>query len=128
MDEKNEMSHETFLLEYGDCVRKPCASWLAYVVNVRRQFITTTRNFDSLMARIAQIPGLGAIFALFFAPLKHNYTSISNRLGLAQESTALYFVGMLANLACYPTERDYFYTEYDDNVYGICLLYTSRCV
>ncbi|CCD23322.1 uncharacterized protein NDAI_0B02870 [Naumovozyma dairenensis CBS 421] len=119
VSEKNEMSEENFLLEYGHCVRKPCTPLLAYLVNVKRQSITTRRNFDSLMARIAQIPGLGAIFALFFAPLKHNYNSINNRLGLAQESTALYFVGMLANLACYPAERDYFYKEHEDNVYGI---------
>lgn len=117
--EKPKMTMETFISIYGACMRQPCNSALAYYVNVKRQFTTTIRNFDSLMARIAQIPGLGVIFALYFAPLKENYVGISNRLGLAQESTSLYFVGMLANLACYPTERDYFYKEFEDNVYGI---------
>ncbi|CAI4757933.1 BHH_G0048390.mRNA.1.CDS.1 [Saccharomyces cerevisiae] len=119
ISEKQQYSQESFFTEYSEFVRKPANLVLAYIVNVKRQFTTTRRSFDSLMARIAQIPGLGVIFALFFAPVKHNYTSISNRLGLAQESTALYFVGMLGNLACYPTERDYFYEEYNDNVYGI---------
>ena len=113
------ISEETFIVEYGDAVTKTCNFVTAYVVNVKRQFTTTRRNADSLMARVAQVPGLGVIFALFWAPLKHNYSSVNNRLGLAQESTAIYFVGMLANLACYPNERDYFYVEYDDGLYGI---------
>ncbi|KAK5963646.1 uncharacterized protein PWA37_003971 [Arxiozyma heterogenica] len=119
-DEKqSEIIYENFKFEYQNCIKKQCSPLLAYYVNVSRQITTIGRNFDSLMARIAQVPGLGAIFALYFAPIKHNYTSISNRLGLAQESTSLYFVGMLANLACYPGERDYFYKEFEDNVYGI---------
>lgn len=111
--------HENFQFEYQQCIKRKCSPLLAYYVNVSRQVTTIGRNFDSLMARIAQVPGLGAIFALYFAPIKHNYTSVSNRLGLVQESTSLYFVGMLANLACYPGERDYFYKEFEDNVYGI---------
>lgn len=117
--EKSVMTEQLFRTTYGDCIRKPCNVGLAYYVNVKRQLTTTLRDFDSLMARIAQVPGLGAIFALYFAPLKHNYVGVANRLGLAQESTSLYFVGMLANLACYPPERDYFYKEFEDNVYGI---------
>ena len=117
--DRGTMSKELFRETYSDCIRRPCNSGLAYYVNVKRQLTTTLRDFDSLMARIAQIPGLGVIFALYFAPMKHNYASVANRLGLAQESTSLYFVGMLANLACYPQERDYFYKEFEDNVYGI---------
>ncbi|SCU93773.1 LAMI_0E15544g1_1 [Lachancea mirantina] len=92
---------------------------IAYKVCIRRQFKTITRNLESLSARLAQIPGVGIILALFFAPIKHDYTSINNRLGLVQQSTALYFTGMLTNLACYPKERDYFYQEFSDNVYGV---------
>lgn len=114
-----KLSEEEFLMEYGYSIRKPCNIALAYVVNVKRQLTTTRRNIDSLMSRIAQIPGVGILYALFWAPLKNDYTGISNRLGLTQESTALYFIGMLSNLACYPPERDYFYEEYNDNVYGI---------
>ncbi|CCE61169.1 hypothetical protein TPHA_0A00840 [Tetrapisispora phaffii CBS 4417] len=117
--ENKVMVDEQFLNEYGDVIRAPCNIAVAYFVNVKRQFTTTRRNFDSLMARIAQVPGLGVIFALFWAPLRNTYAGVNNRLGLAQESTALYFVGMLANLACYPKERNYFYEEYHDGVYGI---------
>lgn len=117
--EEKMITEEKFMVEYGYSVRKPCSIALAYFVNLRRQFTTTRRNFDSLMSRVAQIPGCGVIFALFWAPIKHDYASVNNRLGLAQESTALYFIGMLSNLACYPPERDYFYEEYRDGVYGI---------
>ncbi|CCK72460.1 uncharacterized protein KNAG_0K00950 [Huiozyma naganishii CBS 8797] len=113
------MSSNDFQQQYGPCIRKQCDPTLAYYVNVKRQVTTMRRSFDTLMARIAQVPGLGAIFALYFAPIKYNYTSVSNRIGLTQESTALYFVGMLGNLTCYPMERDYFYREFEDNVYGI---------
>ena len=122
---EEEHTLETFEDEYGQYFSKPAGLKLAYMVNLRRQYTTTIRNFDSLMARIAQVPGLGGIFALYFAPLKHNYTSISNRLGLAQESTSLYFVGMLANLAVYPPERDYFYEEFKDGVYGVAPFYLA---
>ncbi|CCH61647.1 hypothetical protein TBLA_0F01040 [Henningerozyma blattae CBS 6284] len=116
---KEEISLSSFLSEYGDSVRKPCNLGTAYAVNLRRQWTTTWRNYESLSARVAQVPGIGVIFALFWSPIKHNYTSINDRMGLAQESTALYFCGMLGNLACYPLERDYFYVDYHDNVYGI---------
>ncbi|SCV01917.1 LAME_0G19350g1_1 [Lachancea meyersii CBS 8951] len=99
--------------------RKKAPFMVAYRVCVRRQSKTITRNVESLSARLAQIPGVGIILALFFAPVKHDYASVSNRLGLVQQSTALYFTGMLTNLACYPSERNYFYQEFDDNVYGI---------
>ncbi|SCU91064.1 LAFA_0F01662g1_1 [Lachancea sp. 'fantastica'] len=99
--------------------RKKAPFTVAYKVCVRRQAKTIARNMESLSARLAQIPGVGIILALFFAPIRHDYASTSNRLGLVQQSTALYFTGMLTNLACYPSERNYFYREFEDNVYGI---------
>ena len=117
--EMKQISADDLESYYSDCIKRPCSDLLAYTVNCRRQLTTTRRSFDSLMARMAQVPGLGAIFAVYFAPLKNDYIGVANRLGLAQESTCIYFVGMLANLACYPHERNYFYKEYEDNVYGI---------
>ncbi|CEP60037.1 uncharacterized protein LALA0_S01e01574g [Lachancea lanzarotensis] len=113
----SKLKHEGFVVEGRG--RKKAPFLVAYKVCVRRQAKTIRRNMESLSARLAQIPGVGIILALFFAPIKHDYASISNRLGLVQQSTALYFTGMLTNLACYPSERNYFYREFDDNVYGI---------
>lgn len=113
------ISNETFARIFSGCVRTRAGFAVAYRISVLRQLTTMRRNVDSMMARFVQMPGMGIILALFFAPIKHNYTSVSNRLGLVQQTTSLYFLGMLINLACYPSERDYFYKEFDDNVYGI---------
>ncbi|KAA8566495.1 hypothetical protein EYC84_009055 [Monilinia fructicola] len=72
-----------------------------------------------LIARIMQVLGLAIILALFFAPLKHDYYSVQNRLGFIQEFCAFYFVGMLQNVAVYPNEKDVFYRENDDGIYSV---------
>lgn len=40
-------------------------------------------------------------------------------MGLLVEIAPLYFVGMLNNIATYPVERDVFYRDYDDGIYGV---------
>lgn len=40
-------------------------------------------------------------------------------MGLLIEIAPLYFVGMLNNIATYPVERDVFYRDYDDRIYGV---------
>ncbi|SCU82895.1 LANO_0B07778g1_1 [Lachancea nothofagi CBS 11611] len=117
IDSNDSLKYNGFI--HQEHTRHKASFRVAYQVCVRRQFKTITRNMESLGARLAQIPGVGIILALFFAPVKHNYASVSNRLGLVQQSTALYFTGMLTNLACYPGERNYFYQEFDDGVYGV---------
>jgi hypothetical protein len=71
------------------------------------------------MARTMQVVALAVVFTLFFAPLDNDYYSVQNRMGFVQELGAFYFVGMLQNVAVYPAERDVFYREDDDGVYGI---------
>jgi len=56
--------------------------------------------------------------ALFFAPLKNDYEAVQSRMGFIQEFAALYFIGMLQNIAVYPTERDVFYREEADSCYS----------
>lgn len=80
-----------------------------------------------MFARIFQTCGTGIILAVFYAPLKKNYVGITNILGLVQQILSVYFVGMLNNVALYPEERNYFYEEYADKVYGLApffLVYT----
>ncbi len=72
-----------------------------------------------MLARTFQCIGLAIILVLFLAPLHDDYYSIQTRIGLAQQVGSLYFVGMLQNVAAYPTERDVFYHESDDGVYGV---------
>lgn len=105
--------------ELGSLAREPASFAAAYSILIRR----ATKNFfrmpDLIIARIMQVVGLGIVLALFFAPLKNNYFSIQNRMGFLVEIAPLYFVGMLNNIATYPVERDVFYRDYDDRIYGV---------
>ncbi|KAL3423811.1 ABC transporter [Phlyctema vagabunda] len=105
--------------ELGSLVRKPSSFFQAYPILVHRAFINFRRQPPLLIARIMQVLGLGIILTLFFAPLKYNYASIQTRVGFIQEFCALYFVGMLQNVAVYPSEKDVFYRENDDGTYGV---------
>lgn len=94
-------------------------------VLVERSFTNIMRSPHLVVARITQVSGVAAIMALYFSPLHNNFAGISNRLGLLQQVTAVYFVGMLNNIAVYPLERSVFYREYDDEVYGVTPFFLS---
>lgn len=85
----------------------------------KRQFVNSLRSKDALISRTGQIVILGVVHTLFFAPLKHSKEGIDNRLGLIQEALNLYYVGFLNNISLYPVERDVFYQEYKDGIYGV---------
>ncbi|KAF2687979.1 ABC transporter-like protein [Lentithecium fluviatile CBS 122367] len=105
--------------ELGSLAREPASFTSSFSILVRR----TTKNFfrqpDMLVARIMQVVGLGIVLALFFAPLKNDYYYIQNRFGFLVELAPLYFVGMLQNVAVYPLERDVFYRDFSDRIYGV---------
>lgn len=105
--------------EFRSYARTPATFLPAYLTLLRRATVNFSRSPHMIIARIMQVVGIGIIFALFFSPLKGGYTGIIDRLGLVQEMTALYFVGMLNNMAIYPHERSVFYREHDDGVYGV---------
>ncbi|CAH01249.1 uncharacterized protein KLLA0_C04477g [Kluyveromyces lactis] len=113
------MTHSEFTSLFAQHIRHHASVLVAYKVCLSRQFKVMTRNIDSCFARLAQVPGMAAILTIYFAPLKNNFTGVMNRLGLTQQYTSLYFCGMLLNLAVYPAERDNFYQEFHDNIYGI---------
>ncbi|ANB10992.1 hypothetical protein AWJ20_3786 [Sugiyamaella lignohabitans] len=105
--------------EFSSQVREPSKFLPAYQTLLRRSTLNFSRSPHMIVARIMQVAGIGIIFALFFSPLKDDMIGVTNRLGLVQEITALYFVGMLNNMAIYPYDRSVFYREHDDNVYGV---------
>ncbi|KAF2661680.1 P-loop containing nucleoside triphosphate hydrolase protein [Lophiostoma macrostomum CBS 122681] len=105
--------------ELGSLAREPASLATAFPILLKRATQNFFRQPDLLAARIGQVVGLGLVLALFFAPLKNDYFSIQNRLGFLVEIAPLYFVGMLNNIAVYPVERDSFYSDYDDRVYGV---------
>ncbi|KAJ8100914.1 P-loop containing nucleoside triphosphate hydrolase protein [Lipomyces tetrasporus] len=105
--------------ELGSLGRDRAPFFRAMPILVRRGYLDMIRRPAIIAARFGQVVGFGAILALFFAPLKHDYYGSVNRLGIIQQCCALYFVGMLNNIAVYPEQRDIFYREHDDGVYGV---------
>ncbi|KAL7787470.1 P-loop containing nucleoside triphosphate hydrolase protein [Trichoderma ceciliae] len=105
--------------ELGALVHKPASLATAVPLLLRRAIINTRRQPQLIVARTMQVVGLAIIFALFFAPLHHDYYAVQNWMGFIQEVGAFYFVGMLQNVAIYPSERDVFYREDDDGVYSV---------
>jgi ABC-type multidrug transport system ATPase subunit len=105
--------------ELGSLAREPSSFTAAYSILVRRMARNMFRQPDIMIARIMQVVGLGLVLALYFAPLKNDYFAIQNRMGFLVEIAPLYFVGMLNNIAVYPIERDVFYRDYDDRIYGV---------
>ncbi|KAM3511880.1 hypothetical protein MY11210_004498 [Beauveria gryllotalpidicola] len=105
--------------ELGALVRRRTSLVKALPLLLRRAVINTRRQPELILARTMQVAGLACVFTLFFAPFKHDYFSVQNRMGYVQQVGAFYFVGMLQNVAVYPAERDVFYREDDDGVYGV---------
>lgn len=85
----------------------------------RRQFLNIMRLKDVVFSRAGQTIFLTIIHTLYFAPLRNNSAGINNRLGLIQEALNLYYVGIINNITIYPIERDLFYQEYKDGIYGV---------
>lgn len=104
---------------FRSIIKEPANFVVGFWVLTSRQWLGLIRDKNILIARTTQVLGLAIILALFFSRLKHNTTSIQDRLGLIQQMTALYFTGMLNNLSSYPQERDYFYDEYNDDIVGL---------
>lgn len=105
--------------ELGALKRKMTPFHISYPILVHRSITNIFRQPAILLARTMQVIGLGGINTLFYAPLGNDYFSIQNRLGFIQQLCATYFVGMLTNVAVYPTEKEVFYREHDDGAYSV---------
>ena len=62
--------------------------YVAMPILLRRALLCFKRRPDLAVARIMQVVGLGVFIALFFAPLKTDYLSFQNRLGVIQQIIA----------------------------------------
>lgn len=93
--------------------------YIAFRAVLSRQFKVSIRAPDVIFARVGQVTALGAVYALFFSPLRSNAEGISNRLGLTQSIINLYFCGLVNNLSIYPYERNVFHQEWKDGTYGV---------
>ncbi len=98
-------SHIDTPAQLGSLARAITPFRIAFPLLLHRSFINFRRNPPSVVARTTQVLGFSIILTLFFAPLKDDYYSVQTRLGFIQEFAALYFVGMLQNVAVYPEEK-----------------------
>ncbi|KAK0473430.1 P-loop containing nucleoside triphosphate hydrolase protein [Armillaria novae-zelandiae] len=99
--------------------RKMAPITISLPVLLKRGAFAFSRRPGVIQARFGNAFGLGIVSALFFSPLGHDYISIQNRIGCIQGILAICFVGVLQNMAIYPSERDIFYQEQDDDAYSI---------
>ena len=112
-------SHVSTPAELGSLKRQMTPFHIALPLLVRRSMISFKRNKDAIDARIMQIFGFGVVVTLFWAPLKYDYAAVQSRLGFVQQLVGLYFIGMLQNVAIYPSEKAVFYREHDDGAYSV---------
>jgi ABC-type multidrug transport system ATPase subunit len=104
--------------ELGTMARTRTPFHQAFPILLSRATLNLRRQPNLIAGRIMQVFGLGVINLLFFCPLRTDYVYIQTYLGFVQQLCALYFIGMLQNVAVYPAERDVFYREDDDGIYS----------
>lgn len=117
-------SHISAPAELGSLKRAMTPFRVSFPLLVQRSLIGFRRDSGAVLARTSQVLGFGIIITLFFAPLKTDYESVQTRLGYIQEfvgkhsvqvcahqpadnwDKAIYFVGMLQNVAVYPNQKN----------------------
>lgn len=113
----NEITEKSFDFKQFVHKRTPMAVSLPTII--RRQMISTYRDKEMIITRSAQTLILTVVHTLYFAPLRNNEAGIANRLGLIQEVLNLYFVGLVCSISVYPSQKNLFYQEYRDGIYGV---------
>lgn len=121
-------SQDQLRAEFKSFVKEPADFLTGFHVLLRRQWVGLIRDTNIIIARAAQVLGMGIILTFFFARLKHDVLSVQNRFGVIQQMVSLYFSGMLNNMTGYPKERDYFYNEYSDDVVSISSFFFSYLI
>lgn len=66
----------------------PTPMHIAIPILIKRGLLCFKRRPDLALARVMQVVGLAIFIALFFAPLKMDYFSFQNRLGVIQQIIA----------------------------------------
>jgi ABC-type multidrug transport system ATPase subunit/ABC-type multidrug transport system permease subunit len=113
-----QTSHIATPAELGSLKKQMHPLRVTFPLVLHRSMINFFRQPDLIMARTSQIIGIAIIMALFFAPMKNDYAAVQTRMGFVQEFAALYFIGMLQNIAVYPPERDVYFREEADHCYS----------
>ncbi|KJE93874.1 ATP-binding cassette [Capsaspora owczarzaki ATCC 30864] len=84
-----------------------------------RATVNLRRDADGLNARLTQQLLFGVLIFIFVFRLKTDQPSVQNRTGFLYEAiSGPVFIGMLNAMALFPTQRDVFYRESRDGLYG----------
>ncbi|XP_004347341.1 ATP-binding cassette [Capsaspora owczarzaki ATCC 30864] len=96
------------------------ASYLSIVKTLTgRATVNLRRDADGLNARLTQQLLFGVLIFIFVFRLKTDQPSVQNRTGFLYEAiSGPVFIGMLNAMALFPTQRDVFYRESRDGLYG----------
>ena len=105
--------------EFGASVYNQKTYCATFPIVLRRSVLGMWRQPSLMLARVMQPIGTVLLFALFFSPLGHDQSSIQSHIGFFLQLGGLYFVGVISNVSIYPNERDAFYRELADGVYGV---------
>jgi hypothetical protein len=103
----------------GSLARQKTTFFVAFPILLQRTFKNVRRQPNIMWGRISQFVAFGAILAMFFSPIPHNYYSIQTRIGFPAQFGSILFMGMLNSIATFPPERDIFYHEDDDGIYPL---------
>jgi hypothetical protein len=85
---------------------------------VQRSFTNERRQPIVISTRVSQGLFFALILCCFFAPIGDDQASVGNRIGVLYMLCSTVFLGMLNNIAIYPSERNVFYREYMDGGYS----------
>jgi ABC-type multidrug transport system ATPase subunit/ABC-type multidrug transport system permease subunit len=134
---RTDRSRTELVLGSATCNHHSCAT--AFLILVHRAALNTFPQPVSIIARSIQAPGVGLLLALFTAPIKTDYISVQTRMGVIQQYSTLAFIGklhtwspiqptgsqthswylgMLQNVATFPSEVDVMYRETSEGIYN----------
>lgn len=86
---------------------------------LERAGVNLWRNVEAMVGRTSQGIFLGLIITLFYTPIGDDQIAIQNLVGCIFFVSSICFIGVLNNIAMFPTERNVFYREYmDESVVG----------
>jgi hypothetical protein len=85
---------------------------------LQRHLVNLSRQPLVMSTRITQLLFFGLILGCMFAPLRNNQESVQDRIGLMNEVISAVFIGMLSCIAIFPAERNVFYREHMEGLYG----------
>jgi len=99
-------------------LRTQLPAYKALPILIRRNYTNVIHNPGAAFTRIGQVLAMSVIFVICFLRINHDQIGVQNMLGFLYEILSLLFVGQLIAISLFPVERDVFYRERIDGLYG----------